>query len=354
MLISFDTRAYLLSKIQKYKKYSIVSNYFGDKKFSILGGTSGPQNFICDLINSIEKNNLAKTTFNFLNSDVHILNSGFSSKIWRDFQPKSRERIILRVDGIGIDSDNMNKKGKNNVLINLVDKSSYIIYQSNFAKSCFSNIYNDLPKGKVIKNGVGELFNISNKSKNILNEINQKFNKQFFTVAGRFTKRKRIYEITKEFDRYNLGNLVVLADVPKDLMFRNDRIIYLGIKNQNTARFIISRSLALIHFDQYDWCPNLVINAIYDEVPVVCSNYGGTPEIVGERGFIIKEFPKDLPANLEGIEFVKKSPFPTKLFREYFKNIKLEKVPSNKKIKSYDINKIATEYVKTAYKLYNY
>ena len=130
--------------------------------------------------------------------------------------------------------------------------------------------------------------------------------------------------------------------------------IYLGLKNQNTARFIISKSLALIHFDQYDWCPNLVINAIYDKVPVICSNYGGTPEIVGERGFIIEEFPKDLPANLEGIEFVKKSEFPIKLFREYIKNINLKKVTSNKKNKSYDINKIAMEYVKTAYKLYNY
>ena len=73
-----------------------------------------------------------------------------------------------------------------------------------------------------------------------------------------------------------MGNLVVLSDVPEKMKVKNKRITYLGMINPEIARFIISKSLALIHFDRYDWCPNIVIAALKDSVPVVCSNYGGT------------------------------------------------------------------------------
>ena len=75
-------------------------------------------------------------------------------------------------------------------------------------------------------------------------------------------------------------------------------------------------SLGLIHFDRYDWCPNVVIWALHDGIPVICSNYGGTPEITKKRGIILQEFPEALPASLEGINFVKKMKFPSELFIE--------------------------------------
>ena len=53
---------------------------------------------------------------------------------------------------------------------------------------------------------------------------------------------------------------------PDSLRFNNKRIIYLGIINPDIARNIISESLALIHFDKYDWCPNIVIGALFDKV----------------------------------------------------------------------------------------
>ena len=64
----------------------------------------------------------------------------------------------------------------------------------------------------------------------IITQTIKKHFKDGFSVSGRFAW-KRIYEITKEFDKYELGNLVVLSDVPDNLRFNNKRIIYLGMIN---------------------------------------------------------------------------------------------------------------------------
>ena len=72
MLISFDSRAYFLSKINKLKKEFQIKNRVTDFNFSFLGEGSGPQNFLSDLINVIEYKNLSRTTFNFLKSDLHL------------------------------------------------------------------------------------------------------------------------------------------------------------------------------------------------------------------------------------------------------------------------------------------
>ena len=347
MLISVDSRTYLLSKIKKIRKERKLSNSEKFKNFINLSENSGPQNFLSDLIFQIEKKNLAKITFNFFISNIHLINSGFYSPVWKYFSPKSKDSVILRLDGIGIDTADEGKEKVKYNLLNLINKSSFLIYQSDFCRSCFMNIFESLPNGKVIRNGATELNYISSNSKKLLTKINSRFKGKFFSLAGRFASRKRINEVINQFNQSDIGNLVVLSDVPNHLMHRNPRIIYLGMIEPDSARYIISNSIALIHFDRYDWCPNLVIGAIYDRIPVICSNFGGTPEITGKNGLIIKEFPEDLPQNLEGIEFVNNSKFPSQIFKEAISDVWL----SGMNITSdtfYDMKDTATAYVNTA------
>ena len=72
MLISFDSKAYLISRINRLKNKSLIFNNVGDSQLKLLGARSGPQSFVSDLINVIDENNYAKTTFNFLASDLEI------------------------------------------------------------------------------------------------------------------------------------------------------------------------------------------------------------------------------------------------------------------------------------------
>ena len=350
MLISFDSQTFFSSKIRSFNKKNL-SKKLSRYSYPLLHrSTSGPKNFMIDLIQTIEINNLADTTINFFNSDTHILNAGFYSFIWGKTQPKNKKRVIIRLDGIGLDSENINLDKVRSNFIRIIKRGSFLVYQSKFSKNCFNNTYNSLPPGKVIYNGSVDLGDNIFKSTKFLSNINDEFNGEFYALAGRFSSRKRIYEITKEFNKYNLGNLVVMSNVPNELKFKNKRIIYLGMINSELARIIIASSLGLIHFDRYDWCPNIVVGAVSDGIPVICSNYGGTPEIVGQNGLIIKEFPDDLSHNLEGINYTKSSPFPGKLFRENFTDRKWKKL-FRKKENCYNIKDVANKYVNIAYNL---
>ena len=232
---------------------------------------------------------------------------------------KSSKKVLLRLDGIGIDQNNFNNKNKiEKDIMNLLDKSDNIIYQSKFSRDCFFNIFGKSNNNKIIFNGAIDLpqFNLENIS--LFTKLNQIPDNKYFSVAGRFIDRKRIREIISEFSQVDLGYLVVLSDVPNELRIKNKRIIYLGMIPPVLARYIISRSQALIHIDKYDWCPNVVICALFDSVPVICSNYGGTSEIVGNNGVIVQEFPDNLPSSLEGIKYANQVQFPKKIFVRIF------------------------------------
>ena len=352
MIISFDSRTFLNSRVRKIYKNTLSKSLLKNNYTFLSKSSSGPKKFISDLILTIEENDLCKTSLNFIKSDIHLLNAGFYSPFWAHFQPKKKNRVIIRLDGVGLDSENIDFNKTKNRFYDLLYKGSYVIFQSKFSKNCFSNIYDSMPKGRVIYNGAMPC-EVLSKNNKLIKTIKKHFKDGFFTVSGRFCNRKRIYEITKEFDKYELGNLVVLSDVPNNLRFNNKRIIYLGMINPEIARSIISGSKALIHFDRYDWCPNIVISALFDKVPIICSNYGGTPEIVGKNGLIIEEFPKDLPHDLEGINFAKKSSFPCKLFRESIADSKLF-CKVNKNNGDFDIYDSALKYVETAYDLIKY
>lgn len=349
MIISVDSRTYLLGKIKELRnQYKLFKNS-PFSKINILSETSGPQKFLSDLIFFIDKGNLAKISFDFLNSDVHLINAGFYSPIWKYFKPKDKKKVILRLDGIGIDNIDQNKN-KNKIkyeINNLIDKSSFLIYQSNFCRNCFLNTFKSLPEGKIIINGASKSGSIPVHAKKILLKINSRFKGNFFSVAGRFSSRKRINEVINQFNESDIGNLIVLSDVPNNLKYKNPRIIYLGMIDPHSARYLISQSVALIHFDRYDWCPNIVVGAIYDRTPIICSNFGGTPEITGKNGFIIKEFPDDLPDNLDGIEYTKKAEFPNDLFKSVISDIYMNGVNLSFNSK-YELKNTAIEYVKTA------
>ena len=80
-----------------------------------------------------------------------MLNSGSFSPLWgKQFQPKRKDRVIVRLDGVGVDSEGINFEKTKNTFLNILNKGSFYIYQSQFAKNCFSNIYHTNNKGRVI------------------------------------------------------------------------------------------------------------------------------------------------------------------------------------------------------------
>ena len=208
MFLSIDSRAYLLSKLNKY---NFSSNQLNKFKKRILGEGSGPQDFISALANEINRSNEISITYNFFNSDLHLLNLGFYSLFWKYLQIKNPKRIIIRFDGIGIDNC-QNKERTKAELNHILERGKFIIFQSEFCKEFFKNEFGYLPNNSVIHNGAKPLIK---SKKNEIIKIKEKISipqkEDYFVVAGRFTERKRIEQTINSFIKLDKFNLVVLS-----------------------------------------------------------------------------------------------------------------------------------------------
>ena len=236
---------------------------------------------------------------NSMTSNFHLHNSGNLSL--KDFNAVSPDKSILRLDGIGFETFQGYKKQYQIAFMNkLISNSRAFIFQSNFAKAIFQDYYGDLISLKphrVIINGSSRFYSGINQNSLIANH-NIHLPTRYYVVAGRNVPRKRIDQINNLFKMLPQYNLVVLSDVRPSLQ-RFPNIYPIGLVAPEIARYIISNSIALIHFDFYDWCPNVVVNALYDGSSIICSNYGGTPEIVNissNKHYIVREHSNPHPS----------------------------------------------------------
>jgi len=64
----------------------------------------------------------------------------------------------------------------------------------------------------------------------------------------------------------------------------SDNVIFLPAYSQQEAPQIYQAADAFVHAQWNDTCPSVVIEAMACGLPVVYSNSGGTPELVGDAG----------------------------------------------------------------------
>ena len=69
-------------------------------------------------------------------------------------------------------------------------------------------------------------------------------------------------------------------------------IIYSGEITHEQCLEIYRHCDWMIHLAWLDHCPNVVVEALSQNCPIICSSSGGTKEIVGSNGFIVPELKK--------------------------------------------------------------
>lgn len=248
--------------------------HFNNVNFS---SSSGPNTFGTRLANELQSSFDVKIVGP--NDDYDI----FLCFIEPNCNPRPGSKIIQRLDGIWFKPEEFQTHNK---LIKLVyEKCHSVIWQSEFDKKMTEKWWGTR-YGKIISNGIK--LSKAEVDKNLL-EFRKKYNKIFVSSAS-WHRQKRLKENIAFFLENSTKDdcYIILGNNP-DYKINDSRIFYAGQKTHQACLQIYSIADWMIHLAWLDHCPNVVVEALSQNCPVICSSSGGTKEIVKQNGFILEE-----------------------------------------------------------------
>jgi len=201
--------------------------------------------------------------------------------------PRQDARLIHRLDGIWFKPEEF--ASKNESIKWTYRHSSHVIFQSEFDRRMVEHHWG-LPRDySVIHNGI-ELKRAAVTIDGIKN-LRNSFDKIFVSSAS-WHRQKRLKENTELFLKLAGDDprscFVVMGRNP-DHVVSHPRVFYVGEVNHSTCLQIYSIADWMIHLAWLDHCPNVVVEALSQGCPVICTDSGGTREIVRDNGFVIPE-----------------------------------------------------------------
>lgn len=242
--------------------------------------SEGPKIFLRRLRRSIVSQGLARTSsFLWPFHDISLFNSVA--------RPNYGHPYVVRVDNIFIDQKETCgcNEALNRPIFRAITESRGVIFQSQFNR-ILVNRHMGSPTAPqcVIPNGV-DLDEFSARGPNLRSQLNVPSDARVLMTSASWRPHKRLSSIVDMFRMLSLKRkdiyLVVLGGgVPDESALRHPRIIYADHVNPSLLPAWYRSADLFVFLSWLDSCPNTVIEAIACGVPVVCSNQGGTPEII--------------------------------------------------------------------------
>ncbi len=256
---------------------------------------------------------------------------------------KHNKPYILRVDGCYYQH---NRRSNNKVVEKAIIGAKYIIFQSYFSfKLCqkvlnISSVENNY---SIVHNGI-DLNYISKIIKD------KSIKPKSFVAGARWRNNKRTFSIIKGFLKADTGrHLYMIGDVGlgenssyyrKIKKYESKYVHILGKKTQEETISILKSCDHQIHLCHIDSCPNVVIEGLSCGLNVLCSNLGGTKELVRENGVVLnidKMWEGKYLSSSVKIDSVKKN-----IVAEGIS--KLIKIETRPDVSEFDIEKVAEKY----------
>lgn len=294
--------------------------FFDNVNFS---SNSGPNTFAYRLAENL--NSRGHTISSTPECDIHF------AFIEQTQKKVSSSKLIQRLDGIWFKPDEFVKKNTN--IKATYNAADYVIWQTEFDNRMITKFWGNR-SGEVIHNGITltkvavthpDLIHLKNKYEVI------------FVASANWHRQKRLkenIEFFNNFCRVNKNACLLIAGSNPDHIVKQENILYVGNLDKNLLMQVYATSNWMIHLAWLDHCPNTVIEALSQNVPVICSEDGGTKEIVKEFGLVL---PEQHPYQFDLIDYSNPPDI----------NFNIEKLPEIKVDPSHvDINIVADKYEK--------
>jgi|TARA_B110000238_G_C16094897_1_gene425607 glycosyltransferase involved in cell wall biosynthesis len=306
----------------------------------------GPAIFMARLKEALKKNNLVKTSFFFDPTIDLILTQNTPKNIWK-------KPYVLRLDNFFYSAHFSKKEYHklNSPIIKSIQNSNGLVYQSKFSKFAINKLITVKKKipNEIIHNGV-DLKRFNKNGKNLRKNFGISSSDLVFITSASFRPIKRLNDIIKSFIAYDKLSLkkkylIVLGGVNDKYKNFPTNIIFSGeIKHELLPDWYRTGDIFLF-FSYIDACPNTVIEALATRLPILCTNLGGTKELVEltNGGIVVNA---DKPICLLKVNMLK---LPKPNYKVIIQGIKKIVKLKNKISSEMNLNKIDINFVSKKY-----
>jgi len=207
------------------------------------------------------------------------------------------KRVIQRLDGIWFKPEEY--EAKNRGIKALYDRASAVVFQSEFDRRMVERWWGSNDERQrpcaVIGNGI-EIEPVKEITVPALAQLRD-VHKRVYVCSSNWHAQKRLranVELFKHLQRSEPRScLIVMGSNPE--MVADTHIFYTGPVEPDVYLQVYAISDWMLHLAWADHCPNVVVEALSQGTPVVCSEVGGTKELIGHGayGLVLKEWPYD-------------------------------------------------------------
>lgn len=200
-------------------------------------------------------------------------------------------KVVQRLDGVWFKPDEF--VSKNRGIKSLYDQADAVVWQSDFDRRMTTRHWGRPAGGAVVLNGtdVAHVNEVTNTAVLSLRANHDRV----YVSSSNWHPQKRMganYALFKRLQaRHPRSCLVVMGANPP--MVADPDVYYAGSVGRDVYLQVYSIADWMLHLAWADHCPNVVVEALSQGTPVACSDVGGTKELVGGYGVVLKDEPYD-------------------------------------------------------------
>lgn len=234
-------------------------------------------------------------------------------------QPWPGAKIVQRLDGIWFHPDQYHTH--NTPIKYLYDRTHAVVFQTDFDKRMVEHWWGAC-RSAVIRNGIdvrstqegcisphtfedsGQVTTLESEKGRLahyLQELEAK-NVPLFACSANWHGQKRLSANLEMFEGIHRSHpnaqmtvLGALDDISLGMIQAHENVRWMGSLSHEDClvlfRYAAKSNGWFLHAAWLDHCPNAVIEAISQGCPVICTDSGGTKEIVGKNGLILTDHP---------------------------------------------------------------